>query len=109
MQYDVNVRAVIKATVIDPEAVAQAEGWEIYDLETLERDAEGHPVCVEIRCDQLVTVEADKPEEAIAAAKDLATTIVLEGYEIDGVMLWSDEGIDVSPAAANDAPTVPGP
>lgn len=94
-KYDVNVRAIVSATRADENATGHIEGWEEYNFDTLERDADGQPLVVEIRCDQLVTVEADDQEAAVEAAKADASAITVEGYSIDDVTLWVDEGIDI--------------
>lgn len=36
--YDVNVRAVVRATRIDPEATGDIPDWEVYDTDVEERD-----------------------------------------------------------------------
>jgi 1,2-phenylacetyl-CoA epoxidase PaaB subunit len=103
----VNVRAIVTATRADPNATGHIEGWEEYDFEAIERDADDQPVAVQIRCDQNVSVEADNQEDAVENAKTEATDIVIEGYTIDDVTLWVDEGIDITlvqPEASNEWP-----
>jgi len=97
-KFDVNVRAIVMATCVESEASGNIPGWDIYEFEALERDKNGNATEARIRCDQLVTVEAKDEEEAIELAKDEATTIVVEGFQIDDVTLWVDEGIDVTPS-----------
>jgi hypothetical protein len=94
--YDVNVRAIVTATRADANASGHIEGWEEYDFEALERDADQQPLVVQIRCDQLVSVEADNQEDAVENAKADATAITVDGYAIDDVTLWVDEGIDIT-------------
>lgn len=94
--FDVNVRAIVTATRADANATGHIEGWEEYDFEALERDADDQPLVVKIRCDQLVSVEADNQEDAVENAKNDATAITMEGYAIDDVTLWVDEGIDIT-------------
>lgn len=94
--YDVNVRAIVTATRADANATGHIEGWEEYDFEAIERDADDQPLVVQIRCDQIVSVEADNQEDAIENAKTDATAITVEGYTIDDVTLWVDEGIDIT-------------
>lgn len=94
--YDVNVRAIVTATRADANATGRIEGWEEYDFEALERDADDQPLVVQIRCDQIVSVEADNQEDAVENAKTDATAITVEGYSIDDVSLWVDEGIDIT-------------
>lgn len=94
--YDVNVRAIVTATRADANATGRIEGWEEYDFEAIERDADDQPLVVQIRCDQIVSVEADNQEDAIENAKTDATAITVEGYTIDDVTLWVDEGIDIT-------------
>ncbi len=106
-KYDVNVRAVVTATRADPNATGHIEGWEEYDFEALERDANEQPLVIQVRCDQNVSVEADNQEDAVETAKMEASDIVIEGYSIDDVTLWVDEGIDiklVQPEASNGWP-----
>ncbi len=97
--YDVNVRAIVTATRADANATGHIEGWEEYDFEALERDADEQPLVVQIRCDQLVSVEAENQEDAVENAKADATAITVEGYTIEDVALWVDEGIDIALAA----------
>ncbi|MNU26966.1 hypothetical protein D3C71_153500 [compost metagenome] len=94
--YDVNVRAIVTATRADANATGHIEGWEEYDFEAIERDADDQPLVVQIRCDQIVSVEADNQEDAVENAKTDATAITVEGYSIDDVSLWVDEGIDIT-------------
>lgn len=94
-KYDVNVRAVVTATRAEENPQGTIPGWEEYDFEALERDADDQPVVVQIRCDQMVTVVAEDQEHAIEMAKADATAITVEGYTIDAVTIWVDEGIDI--------------
>ncbi|NTF16828.1 hypothetical protein G6L37_00115 [Agrobacterium rubi] len=94
--YEVNVRAIVTATRGDAGASGDIAGWDQYDFEALERDADDQPLVVQIRCDQFVTVEADNQEDAVENAKNDATAIEMEGFSIDGVTLWVDEDIDIT-------------
>jgi hypothetical protein len=105
--YQVNVRAVVVASTLDPEASGHIEGWEIYDYDALDRDDNDLITRARIRCDQQVTVEADNQSEAIDLAKADATAIVVEGFEIESVDLWVDEGIDIE--LVQEAVNVSGP
>ena len=104
-RFDVNVRAIVSASCIDPDASGDIQGWDIYDVDALKQDGNGNATEVRIRCDQLVTVEAEDEDEAIKLAKDKATAIVVEGFCIDEVTLWVDEDIDVTPSELVDEPT----
>lgn len=97
--FAINVRAVVRASKIQDDASGDIAGWDVYDFD--EQDG-----TTTFRCDQLVRVQAENEAEAIEAAKADATTIVVEGYEIEGIELWVDEGIDVNPDFADTA--VPG-
>lgn len=103
-QYEVNVRAIVVAEALSQDAPCQIQGWEIYDFEALERDADDQPKRSKFRCDQLVTVEAENEEAAIEAAKIDATTIEVDDHLIESVDLWVDEGIDVT--LVQTAPTI---
>lgn len=106
-RYDVNVRAVVVATCVDKEASGNIPDWEIYDFDALERDENDYVTKARIRCDQNVTVEAENEDEAIESAKADATDIVVEGFEIDDVDLWVDEGIDVTLSEPVSTPSTP--
>lgn len=43
-----------------------------------------------------MTVDANNLDDAVESAKAEATTIVVDGYAIDDVGLWVDEGIDIT-------------
>jgi len=90
--YEINVRAVVRATQTDPDATGHIEGWDVYDNAAGEEAGE-----VVVRCDQLVSVKAEDEAKAIENAKADASAITMEGYEIDDVTLWIDEAIDVNP------------
>jgi hypothetical protein len=105
--YDVNIRAIVTATRADPNATGHIEGWEEYDFEALERDADEQPIVIQVRCDQIVSVEADNQEDAVENAKAEATDIVVEGYIIDDVTLWVDEGIDITLSGAENKAEAP--
>ena len=94
-QFDVNVRAIVMVTRAEQDATGVIDRWDEYDFETLERDVDGQVLEAQIRCDQTVTVEADSVEDAIENAKSAASDIYVDGYTIDDVTLWVDEGIDV--------------
>jgi hypothetical protein len=97
--YEINVRAIVRATQADDDATGHIEGWEVYDNEAGEEKGE-----VVVRCDQLVAVKAKDEADAIEAAKANATGIEMHGYEIDDVNLWVDESIDVNPNAGAATP-----
>lgn len=107
--YEVNVRAVVTATRGDGLASGNVDGWDVYDFETLERDAEEQPLVIQIRCDQSVHVEADDAEAAVEQAKIEATDISVEGFVIDDVTLWVDEGIDITLSEPDNATGAPSP
>ncbi|WP_327210320.1 hypothetical protein [Rhizobium leguminosarum] len=89
--YDVNVRAVVNATRIDPEATGAIEGWEVYDFEGTERNEHGEAVEAVYRCDQFVSnIEAGNAEDAAEIAMMDASPIVVSGWVIDSVNLWVD-------------------
>jgi hypothetical protein len=102
---EINVRAIVTATCVDENASGHIPGWEIYDSDALERDENNRITKARIRCDQNVTVEADSEIEAIEMAKEAATDIVVEGFQIDDLTLWVDEGIDVTLLAPVSAPS----
>lgn len=99
--YDVNVRAVVRATRIDPEATGDIPDWEVYDTDVEERDRHDLATVAVFRCDQVVRdVEASHPEAAAQSAMLEATAIRVEGWEIDSVELWVDlDNDDVELAA----------
>lgn len=97
--YAINVRAVVRATPVEANPSGDIAGWEIYDFD---KEPNGNAT---FRCDQLVHVDADTDVEAIEKAKADATGIVVEGYEIDGIELWVDAGIDINPEFA-DSPSI---
>lgn len=90
-----NVRAVVTATLIHPHGMEVIPGWEIYDSSPLDLGG-GDPFRRTIRCDQMVSVEAENEEDAIVLAKRLSTAITMEDHEVENVKLWVDEGIDVT-------------
>jgi len=103
-RFDVNVRAIVMATCIDKNASGDIPGWDIYDFDALERDENNYITEARIRCDQNVTVEADNEAKAIEIAKDETTAIVIEGFQIDDVTLWVDEGIDITISSETSSP-----
>jgi hypothetical protein len=107
--YEINVRAIVTATRAVEDPTGHIEGWEEYDFEALERDEDGQPIVIQIRCDQFVNVEAANQEDAVEAAKASATDIVIDGYSIEDVTLWVDEGIDITLSAASDGVEAPAP
>lgn len=89
--YDVNVRAVVHATRVDPDASGAIEEWDVYDFEGTQRDEHGQVVEAVYRCDQLVAnVEAGNAEDAAEIAMMDASPIVVSGWVIDSVNLWVD-------------------
>lgn len=104
-QYDVNVRAVVTATLIHPHGMEVIPGWEIYNSSPL--DLDGDPFRRTIRCDQLVSVEAENEEDAIVLAKRLSTAITMEDHEVENLKLWVDEGIDVTLKQPEEVPSGP--
>lgn len=106
-RFDVNVRAIVLATSADKGASGNIPGWEIYDFDALKRDEDHNVVEARIRCDQNVTVEADNEEEAIKLAKADATDIAVDGFVIEDVDLWVDEGIDVTLSEPVSEPSTP--
>lgn len=98
-QFDINVRAIVTATVTDRETPALIDGWEVYDHEFGEVDAEG-ATKVTICCDQSVRVEGTDLDDAVEAAKAIASAITLENHQIDEVKLWVDTDIDITPVPA---------
>lgn len=98
-EYDVNIRAIVRATPVEPDAVADIPGWEIYDYQGPMDDgserSEDDDETATIRCDQGVRVTADDPGAAIEEAKIAASAIMMEGWVVEDVELWVDAGIDV--------------
>jgi hypothetical protein len=89
--YDINVRAIVQATRIDPMASGAIEGWEEYSFEAVEYDANGEAVEAIFRIDQLVgNVDAGNVEDAVEAAMAETTEIMIEGWVVDSVKLWVD-------------------
>lgn len=94
-KYEINVRAIVAVSAPDENASGQIEGWDQYDWETIERDGDGVATEAQIRCDQIVAVDATDAEAAVEEAKIVATPISVDGWVIDDVTLWVDDGIDI--------------
>lgn len=105
-QYEVNVRAIVTATLIHPHGMEIIPGWDIYDSVALDL-GDDDPYRRTIRCDQKVSVEAENEEDAIVLAKHFSTAITMEDHEVEDVKLWVDEGIDVTLKQPEEAPSGP--
>ena len=93
--YKVNVRAVVRATCVDFEKDSHIADWEVYDFESVKKDADGRNLEVIVRCDQEVEVSGETEEEAQEMAFDAATGIEMDGWVVDDVDLWCDRSIDI--------------
>ena len=108
-EFIINVRAIVNATCSDLEQSGLIEGWDIYDFSSVAKDDAGNTIEAVIRCDQSVSVKAKTREDAIEQAKSRVTGIVVEGWSIDDVRLWCDEGIDIEETISTSGASSPTP